>query len=546
MRIAGLGLFLLLAAGPCRAGLYSFPTVPEPLRLLSLSHIAEASGDHAAARAMAESLAVLEPASSYASARVAQLLETEGEDVAALAWGERALALDSLDVSAAMLVARMRLRSGDFAVAVQALTPPLRTLGAPPEAYALRAIAHELNRNYEAAIADLRRTDVLVSDFAWVANGVLGLALEENRLDEAYQALELALELSPGDSRVLAYGIALARRADDPRLEEVLLREQALADASTLEQIAEYGACLAGRGRMSDLAQLIRWAEARGVEPVPLRVETARALLALREPRRALEALEPCGEDARSLSPRARAHADLGQEGKALRCLRDERQLGRLSQEDSLDLAYLEIRAGDRRLGLVTLETLRPTLLGSPRRVVRGSLCYALLGHPEEAVLLLREATALGVESPSMYQEMGVAAFAMGDSLLAEWAFQRLRRLGSETSECMYYLGASDLARGDRDRAVEHLMRSVELDEENGRALFLLGLICFERGQLELAREFLIRAAAIPETAPDANLSLARVCRALRLEGEARAAESRAKGHRAQPPPAGLTLSRTP
>lgn len=543
-RIAAFGLFLLLAV-PCHASLYSFPTVPEPMRLLALSHLAEATGEFPAARAMAESLAAQEPRSSYAAARVARLLETEGEDAAALAWGERALSLDSLSVPAAMLVGRLRLRSGEFAVAVQVLTPPLRPLGAPPEAYALRAIAHELNRNYEAAIADLRRTDVLVSDFAWVANGVLGLALEENRLEEAYLALELALELSPGDARVLADGITLARRAEDRRLEETLLRERAIADASTLEEIAEYGACLANRGRSAEFAQLVRWAEARGVESISLRLETARALIAQREPLRALEALGPCAKDPRALSPRARAFAGLGQEGKALRCLREQRRLGSLSREDSLDMAYLEIRSGDRRVGLVTLEAVRPALFDSPRRIVRGSLCYSLLGHPEEAVLLLREAAAQGVESPLMYQELGVAASEQGDSLVAEWAFQRLRRLGRETSECMYYLGASELTRGDHDRAIQHLERSVQLDAGNGRALLLLGLIRFDRGQLELARELLIRAAAVHGTASDANRSLARVCRALRLDGEARAAESRVKGRRPQPP-AGLTLSLTP
>jgi tetratricopeptide (TPR) repeat protein len=545
MPIAAIGLFLLLAAAPCRAGLYSFPSVPEPIRVLALSQLAEAGGDFALARASAESLALLEPRSSYAATRVAQLLEAEGADEAALLWGDRALALDSINVSAAMLVGRMRLRAGDFAIAVKALTPPLRALGAPPEAYALRAIAHELNRNYDAAIADLRRTDVLLPDFAWVANGVLGLALEENRLEEAYQALELALELSPGDAHVLANGIVLARRAEDRRLEEVLLRERAIAEGSTPAEIAEYGAFLAARGRTADMDQLVRWADARGVEPVGLRVATAGSLLDRQEPGRALETLEPCREDPRSLSARARAHLWLGEEGKALRCLREGRRLGILRLDDSLDLAYLEIRSGDRRTGLLTLECVRPDLFGSPRRVVRGSLCYSLLGHPEEAVALLREAANQGVESPLMYQELGVTAFDMGDSLVAEWAFQRLRRMGRETSECMYYLGASGLARGDRDLAAEHLERSVDLDGSNGRALLLLGQLRFDLGQLEMARELLIRAAAVPATASEANRTLARVCRALRMDAEAREAESRVKG-RPAPPPAGLTLSKTP
>jgi tetratricopeptide (TPR) repeat protein len=546
--IAALSLLLLLGAIPVRAGLYGPPSVPEPLRLLSESNLAEAAGRYDVARAAAESLATLDPWSSYAAARVARLCEAAGQDLDALEWGDRALAMDSLNVSAAMLVGRMRLRSGDFAVAVQALTPPLRTLGAPPEVYALRAIAHELNRNYEAALADLRRTDVLEDDFTWVATGVLGLALEENRLAEAYLALELSLELSPGDARVLANGITLARRAGDRILEERLLREVAIADAATPAQIAEYGACLVRGEKGREFEQLLRWAgAARGLPPVALRVATAGSLVAQREPRRALRTLGPCRKDPLSLSPRARAHGALGEEGKALRCLRELRRLGRLSHDDSLDLAYYEIKRGDRPTGLVALEAIRTSLFESPRRIVRGSVCYSLLGHPEEAVALLREGASRGVESPAIYEEMGSTAMGVGDSLLAEWAYQRLLSLGRETSECMYYLGASELGRGDAGRAMRYLERAVHLDEQNGRALLLLGVLCSDRGQLETARSLLQRAAYLPDSCREANRALARVCRALRLDQEAREAESRAKSRRpAAAPSAGLTLSQSP
>jgi tetratricopeptide (TPR) repeat protein len=533
---------------PARAGFYGPPIVPEPLRLLSVSTLSEARADLVTARAAAESLAAVDPRSSYASARVARLCEEAGQDVDALEWGERALTQDSLNVSAAMLVGRMRLRSGEFAIAVQVLTPPLRTLGAPPEVYALRAIAHELNRNYEAALADLRRTDVLEDDFAWVASGVLGLALEENRLAEAYQALELSLELSPGDARVLTNGVRLARRAGDPVLEEELLRAQAVADAATPAQIAEYGACLLRGEKKKDYSQLLRWAEAvKAVPGAELRIATAGALIARREPARALGVLKPCRKDPRSLSFQARAHGALGEEGKALRCLRKLRHLRRLSHDDSLELAYYEIKRGNRRIGVEALESVRSSLLEDPRRLVRGSVCYSLLGHPEEAVALLRAGAGRGMAGPSLYEELGAAARDVGDGLLAEWAYQNLLALGRETSECMYYLATAELGRGAGDQAARYLERAVHLDERNGRALLLLGVLRFDRGQLESARSVLLRAASIPGTAREANRALAQVCRALRLYEEARAAESRAKsGRTAAAPPAGLTLSQTP
>jgi tetratricopeptide (TPR) repeat protein len=167
----------------------------------------------------------------------------------ALEWGERAQALDSLNADGAMLVGRMRLRSGEASKAVQVLTPPLRQLGAMPELYALRALAHELDRNYEAALADLKRTDVLLPDFAWIATGILSLALEDGRLEEANSALRLALELKPGDARTLALGVSLAQRRGDLALEETLLRELALGGEPRPEHVASLAGFLSREGR---------------------------------------------------------------------------------------------------------------------------------------------------------------------------------------------------------------------------------------------------------------------------------------------------------
>jgi hypothetical protein len=79
------------------------------------------------------------------------------------------------------------------------------------------------------------------------------------------------------------------------------------------------------------------------------------------------------------------------------------------------------------------------------------------------------------------------------------------------------------------------------MNPRNGRALTLLGRIRYERGQLEMARETLRRASGCPETSSEANRALAKVCRSLKLETEAREAESRARSNRSTPP-TGLSL----
>jgi tetratricopeptide (TPR) repeat protein len=145
-------------------------------------------------------------------------------DSAALSGGEQALALDSLNSEAAMLVGRLSCLAGAPGLAAKVLTPALRQSGAPPELYALRALAHELDRDYSAALADLKRTGPLLPDFEWIATGILGMALEEGRLKEARAAFELAMELSPDDATTLTLGVSLAQRLGDPKLERSLLR----------------------------------------------------------------------------------------------------------------------------------------------------------------------------------------------------------------------------------------------------------------------------------------------------------------------------------
>jgi tetratricopeptide (TPR) repeat protein len=332
----------------------------------------------------------------------------------------------------------------------------------------------------------------------------------------------------------------------DAMLEESLLERRAEADDASTEHCSAYASFLIRQGDRKGLEAFLGRAARRGVDPVDVRVQSGRSLLADGYYRAAFEAVKPLGHRNAALPIRARALVALASEKPALACYRKLQGLRALARDESLLVAYLEIRVGDRRTGVRTLEQIRGGLLDSPRRLLAGSLCYTLLGHPEEAVRLMREGTARGVESPSVYSELGATAVEIGDSLVAEWAFQRLDGLGRETSECLYFLAVSDLNHGSVERAIRRLERSVVLDPANGRALALLGSLRYRMGQLELARDLLRRAVDSPGASADAHHLLARVCRALRLEGEARAAESGARGKRAPASPPGLTLFSNP
>jgi tetratricopeptide (TPR) repeat protein len=520
---------------------HRIPSDPVLIDLLVRSQLAEAAGDGAGAILWAESLAVADPRSAFGCARAATLHEQIGQDVEALSWGERALARDSVNLEAAMLVARMHLRGGESDIAAQALTPPLRILGAPPEAYALRALAHELSRRYDAALADLKRTDELLPDFAWIATGILGLALEDGRLEEASQALQLALELRSDDPRVLHLGVSLARRTDDLILEERLLRLLALQSTARPTDIAAYGSFLVRVGKKDAFKQLVAWADAGPMPAADLRVETGASLVREGRYPEALETVRPLKNDPRAMPVRARAYVSLGEDHRALECYRQLVPGRTLSREESLVVAYLEIRVGDRARGVETLERARSARLDTPRQVLTASLCYSLLGYPDEGVALIRDSASRGVSSPSIFEQLGSAATVLGDSLVAQWAFERMRGLGKETSECLFFLATAELSQGREDHALATLERAVRLNSRNGRALLLLGTLRSDRGQLELAREALRSASSCPETSYEANRALAKVCRSLRLDAEARDAESKARGGRPRPA-GGLTL----
>jgi len=545
-----LALTLLLVgigAGSSTASPASEPRlVPRNIEYLLRSALARESGELEQAGLWAEALSTADSLSSYAASRYAQILESAGDDVGALTWGNRALSRDSLNQDAAMLVGRMRLRAGEPSMAVKALTPPLRLLGARPELYALRALAHELAKNYEGSLADLKRTAQLLPDFGWIATGVLSMALEDDRLEEAADALRLGLEINPEDPRTLGLGIELARRVGDTVLEERLLRQRTEAQDALPEQMAAYAAFLVREGNRRGAEAFLDRIQKRGFDPLDARVEAARSLLRDGEFQAAIVAVKPLENPRAALPIKARALVGIGSDKQALRCYRTLLGLRSLTQEESLMVAWLEIRVGDRQRGILTLEGIREALLQSPRRVLAGALCYVALRRPEEAVSFMREGVSRGAESPMVYAELGQTAVSIGDTLVAEWAFQKLVSLGRENSECLYFLAASDLNRGLMDRAVQRLEKAVELNPKNGRALSLLGSIRYNLGQLELARDLLARAVRCRDAGPEAELWLGRACRALRLDSEAREAESRWRGKRPRPGASGLTLFSKP
>jgi tetratricopeptide (TPR) repeat protein len=202
----------------------------------------------------------------------------------------------------------------------------------------------------------------------------------------------------------------------------------------------------------AELGRLFQHAEDKGLNQDDVRVDAGQELLRFGDYAHALEAVKPLKKDTRAVPIRARAYLALGEEKKALEGYRRLLPGRTLVREESLIVAYLEIRVGDRNEGIRTLEDVRSRPFDTPRQVLAASLCYSLLGHPEEALSLVRDSAAKGLDSPSIYEELGSAATVLGDSLLAQWAWERLRDMGQETSECLFFLASSELGQGTKPK----------------------------------------------------------------------------------------------
>ncbi len=122
---------------------------------------------------------------------------------------------------------------------------------------------------------------------------------------------------------MLHLGITLARRLDDPTLEETLLRTIAVQPAARPTDIAAYASFLVRTGREAGFKRLLTWAAERGAMPEgDLRVETGQVLVREGYYGAALETVRPMKRDPRALPVRARAYVSLGDDRKALDCYR--------------------------------------------------------------------------------------------------------------------------------------------------------------------------------------------------------------------------------
>lgn len=323
------------------------------------------------------------------------------------------------------------------------------------------------------------------------------LALQNGDFEVALEAFEAALELQPDDPMVLSQvGRALTELEYFDEAMPMLSQAAQLAPDSFVTQFNLGTALL----RTEKHRQAISWLGAavalRPEEPLP-RYGLALAHAALGDHRRAIAQLEECV-----------AVAPDSTDAWLL--------LGRLHSEhaESLDSVLKATEAFER------VFELRPH---------EGETCLALgrayrrLSLPEQAIDLIGQCEAAGVQDARLYLLKGRMLSQMGEVALAREAL--LASSNGPQAEGAAYLDLAVISRtqGDFETAIEEYQRTIRLRPRVITAYVHLAEIYVNRQQPEAAAELLTRAIRLVPRSPAAHEQL---CQLQRETGELASAEA--------------------
>jgi len=159
----------------------------------------------------------------------------------------------------------------------------------------------------------------------------------------------------------------------------------------------------------------------------------------------------------------------------------------------------------------------------------RVARAYMQSGRMDEAVALLKRATAVAPRDAEAHSNLGTALQSKGLLLDGLRELQEAARLQPSSDAVRFNLGNGLLAVGRGDEAARELTRAVALNPENADAHFNLAMLLGPRGEVDAAIVHLERVIAIDPRHADAYRNLAM---ALGLRGRLDEALARARAAR--------------
>lgn len=471
---------------------------------MSLPIVAELQG-RGAEKAILEKLVAEDDPAAESFLALSQILTSEaGQEQRAERLLERHLRLIPGDSRSISLLASRRWQAGERRLGAE-LYRLAWTVADMDEGMAGQFfMASVLTGEREAALKILtERFERDGRKAAWPAMTLHNALLESHRTDDAFRALEKAIEMRPEDGDLLLFAAdAEARHGRWARADELV--EQAVGRAhdrhlrSTRAAIARY------RGRLRD--SLIEWSKVLDREPLAPEVWQSVAQLTMQ-----VEGPEAAAGMLRSMIERFPYHVPLR------RALIDMREGERTEREAEIR-ALLEIEPADtwarRELAIVYAEAGREQdalgELQAAERIegrdpstssLRGKILEQL-GKPEEALAAFEDAIADGISEP--YAVYSVLTMGDSDEKRRERARTILERMmqseASPDAIISWYEGSRELFRWDEMSQFLRKLHEAHPHQWTGGMLLVRHLVAFERSEdaVDVARGLVQRFPFIP------------------------------------------------
>ncbi len=460
-----------------------------------------------ASRRYEDALQIIDPAEARDEAERRQLLIMRGDAhlgagraPEARAEFERALEIDSNDVSARLGLASALLETEGFAAAIREADTALARAPQDPRAHLVVATLYLRDRQFEAAAKAFDETVKLTDKDEADSNHVVALAglcesqLALGRAEEADATVARLEQLAP-ESAVTLFMRArtqFIKGEYDPArtdLERILARDADNRPAQLLLGAVNYASGNLGQADMHLAAVL-----AADPDNNFARQLLAESRLRQSKPREALSVLEPGGagpNSALALALAGTARVQAGDLDAGLQYLERGAAAGSDDPGTVIQLAAGYIAAGRTETAIRILDALKAEGSAGYRRDL--VLITAQLRSGDRAGAIDR-ALKLAAENPKAAEVqalVGGLLVSAGDNRQARARFERALQLEPKSAAAHLNLGKLDLLEGHPDQAEKRFQEALRLKPGEPAALVALAQAALAKGNREAAVKWL-------------------------------------------------------
>jgi cellulose synthase operon protein C len=351
---------------------------------------------------------------------------------------------------------------------------------------------------YDAALkAKPDHTEALVSR--------AGLALDNNRLDDALRDAKELLQSSPREPRGQYLRAQVAERQGDSNTAKAALKEvTALLDPAPLAfyryrpQLLMLGGLAHHALGQKEKAKPYLEGVQRLQPTSPASKLLAQIYLSENNIDRGIESLEGylrgSPGDAQAVHLLASAHMAQGRYARASQLMQDALRLQ--DQPQLRALLGLSLLSGGKTADAVA--ELEATLRKDPSQVQAGTALatiYMQSGKPQQALVVAEALLKRQPDNPGLLNMVGLVRTGAGDVAGARKAFEQAAKADTKFTAPQVNLARLDRSAGEYQKAADRLNAVLRADDKNVDALTEIGLVLERTGRLADAQRWLEKAA---------------------------------------------------